>query len=269
MLFGKTSKALYPKTWGEMSLDFKLMFLYHGSMMAMFILGGKLSQKTELVITFVLISTLAAVSQKHRREAGWRWHKPGRREFAFAALGLPLAAVFLYAATPLFPPKEPTFLPWYLAGCGIFAFNALSTLNVVRLSKADFQKDCNDEALHAGATPLQQSETEVPWKKIVRWAFSIFSFAVMLDFCVFFYYFGVCFKNGSPTPTISRTEPLSDHGVTRFVKRDEKEIIDWLQMTSMGGIPTVMVTGALLHFIVGIKLLEGTPTLREWLERRR
>jgi len=33
----------YPKKWKEMSLDFKLMFAYHGSMMVLFLAGRILS----------------------------------------------------------------------------------------------------------------------------------------------------------------------------------------------------------------------------------
>jgi hypothetical protein len=67
----------YPKKWKEMSLDFKLMFAYHGCMMALFIAGQTLSVREEILFTSVLVMVLAAISIRLRKATNWRW--PGLR----------------------------------------------------------------------------------------------------------------------------------------------------------------------------------------------
>jgi hypothetical protein len=49
----------------------------------------------------------------------------------------------------------------------------------------------------------------------------------------------------------------------------EKQSIDHLHMISWIGIPFVLGCGALLHFLLGVKLYPGTPTLAEWRNRKR
>jgi hypothetical protein len=82
-----------------------------------------------------------------------------------------------------------------------------------------------------------------------------------------FYSFGTAFKNGSPEPTITRTERLENHGKTVYVTPSEKQRIHLLQLVSGIGFPVVLLGGAILHFVVGVKLFQNTPTLAEYLNR--
>jgi hypothetical protein len=247
-----------------MSLELKFFTVYHCSMMALLLFGGMLSLKFELLITMGLAAVFITLSQKRRLATGWRWHKPGSREYVWAVLSVPLGGAFLYAATPQFPPSDPRFLPWYLGGLGIFVFNDLTTLNVVRMSEVDFINDCQEPSSQIGALQEEPSAPELLWKKIVRWTFSILFFVVWLEFLAFFYYFGVSFKGGSPTPTITRTELLTNHGETRYVKPEEKKINDWLEATATVGIPAMMLAGVILHFVVGVRIIKDAPTLKKW-----
>jgi hypothetical protein len=49
-----------------MSLDFRLMFVYHGCMMVLFIAGQGLSVKQESLLTILLV-ILVTISVRHRK----------------------------------------------------------------------------------------------------------------------------------------------------------------------------------------------------------
>jgi len=68
------SQQRYPKTWKEMSVDYRLMFVYHGSMMALMMMGqGLLSLRQEILVTAMLVTVLASISMRHRAHSNWRW----------------------------------------------------------------------------------------------------------------------------------------------------------------------------------------------------
>jgi hypothetical protein len=146
-LFGPPRPGDYPRQWKDMSLEFKLMFVYHGCMMALFITGGAFTLRQELTFASVLVFVLTSVSIKHRRSAGWRWQGLQTKNLLIAAGGIALMGVFLYAATPLFPPSNPRALPWYLAGFGIVAFNVLHALRLVLLPKLLFWQIVTNQAV--------------------------------------------------------------------------------------------------------------------------
>jgi hypothetical protein len=52
------------------------------------------------------------------------------------------------------------------------------------------------------------------------------------------------------------------------VEPSQKRLVDTLQTGMTIGIPSAMLLGAILHFIIGIKLAPNTPTLQEWRQRR-
>lgn len=258
----------YPKRWKDMSLELKLMFVYHGCMMVLFFIGGAFSLGQELMLTVVLLAVLISISIKHRRSINWRWQGVKPKSFVSAVAGVALMAVFLYAATPLFSPKDPRFLPWYLAGFGIGAFNVLQALRLVHPSEVAFLADC-----HERTSQIEQATQNKPsdplWHRIVRATFSIAFLIVWLEFAVFFYYSGKAFRDGSSFPTPAKSEAVTEHGKTVYIARDEKILWDRLESFAFTGIPSVIVGSFLLHFLVGVKLFPNAPTLREFLTRNR
>jgi hypothetical protein len=172
-LFGPPKSGDYPKKWEDMSLDFKLMFVYHGCMTILFIVGGAFSTKQELGIAGVLVAVIMSISMRHRREAGWRWQGIETKNLLMAAGGLALTGFLLFSATPLFPPSNPSALPWYLAGFGIGTFNFLQALRVIQPSEAAFLTDCREP----GSQNEQASSAKSagpPWHKFARAAYSSF-----------------------------------------------------------------------------------------------
>jgi hypothetical protein len=200
-LFGPARPGDYPRQWKDMSLEFKLMFVYHGCMMALFITGGAFTLRQELTFAAVLVFVLASVSIRHRRSAGWRWQGLQTKNLLIAAGGIALMGVFLYAATPLFPPSHPRALPWYLAGFGIVAFKVLQALRLVHPSEAAFLADGHEPGRQT-VQPKETEPTEPQWHGVARAAYGVLFIVVWLGFVAFFYYSGATFRDGSPVPTL-------------------------------------------------------------------
>jgi len=71
-------------------------------------------------------------------------------------------------------------------------------------------------------------------------------------------------------PTATQSEPLTDHGKTVYVTSAEKQRIHYFQLASSVGIPLILVSAVILHFVVGVKLFSNAPTLSEyWAKRNR
>jgi len=91
---------------------------------------------------------------------------------------------------------------------------------------------------------------------------------VWLEFLVFFYYSGVAYRDGSPVPTSTKTEAVTEHGRTLYIANHQKVVWDRLESSAFAGIPSVIIGGFLLHFLVRGKLYLNAPTLRELLARK-
>jgi hypothetical protein len=257
-------------SWKELSVEFRMMFVYHGCMMVLFMTGDALTVKLELLIAIILIAIGAAVSFRRRREKNWHWRSPGVKGAAMAAGTVLLMAFFLYSATPMFSPTRPQFLPWYLAGFGIGLVNVLSALNLVKSSEAEFQAECGEPPPPSTSANGETQLTSPPgrWKQVVRGAFTVYFFAVWITGVSSFYFSGKAFRGGSPTPTASHTEPMTEHGKTVYVSPAEKRLVDLSETGMMVGIPSVFVLAFVIHFLLGVKLVDNAPTLRELLARR-
>ena len=262
----------YPRKWSEMSLDYKLFFVYHGSMMAMMVAGRSLSTRSTLQVVVVLIGLLTAISISHRQKAGWRW--PGIKfpDVLKAAGTLLLILLFLFAATPMFPPVK--VLPWYLAGAGIGMLGILTAVKVVDISEAEFALHCRvldqsgQEIPRASELP-ERTSPEERWKKVIRGTWTTLFIAIWIVGVLSFYLDGVSFKNGSPVPTATHTEPRTEHGKTVYVTPAEKERTSLLFWTSWVGVAVLIPSGLVLHFFMGIKLFGETPSLPEYLKKKR
>jgi hypothetical protein len=257
MPFFDPPKEPNPKQWKDMSFEFKLMFVYHGCMMVLFVTGGNFSVRQELLFAGALLFVLGSISMHHRRSNGWHWQGATAKNRLAALGGVVLTVVFLYAASPLFPPSNPRFLPWYLAGFGIGLFNFLQSLRLVHSSEAVFLADCGNSSSQIGE-PVQAEPARPQWQKLVRTVYSVFFFAVWLGFVCFFYYSGKTFRDGSPVPTPTQTEPMTDHGKAVYVTHDQKALCDKLQLFAFVGIPSVLASGFLLHFVIGVKVFDST-----------
>jgi hypothetical protein len=273
-LFGAPNPN-YPLKWGDYSLEFKLMFVYHGCMMLLSVAGESLSARWEILVAAFVAAVFVSISVRRRHEMQWHWRGASAKNVLAGLGGMVLVGVFLFAGSPLFPPSDHRFLPWYLAGIGIGVFGVLRALNVVGFSKDEFLKDCQTQGTGAPNTvapsivaPGSTGTIEPSWKRVMRTAFMVFFFFIWLDGVASFYFFGLAFRDGSPAPTATKTEPLVDHGEVVFVPRDQKALVDGMQKIMSIGIPAIFVLGFIVHFAVGVKLVPNAPTFREWRTNR-
>ena len=84
--------------------------------------------------------------------------------------------------------------------------------------------------------------------------FATLFIVVWLGGLAFFHFSGKYYDEGSRVPTATHSEPFDDHGAVRYVTVAQKQLVDQLQLFSMAGVPAIFALGALLHFIVGVKL---------------
>lgn len=248
------SKTSYPKSWVDMSFEFRLMFVYHGSMMLLMVLGGAISAGLEAAIAAALLAVFAVLSARRRQAMGWRWGGAGLKGVLGAVLAVALVAFFLFAVTPLFPPFNAQALPWYLAGVGIGLFNVLQSLKFVHLAEADYVADCRAASQPEVVARASTEAAEPQWKTTVLWLFRAAFLGVWLVGVSSFYFFGVGMRSGSPTSTATQSEQLVDHGRVVFVTKEEKAMIDNLQAGMMIGIPSLLVLGLICQFGLGVKV---------------
>lgn len=248
MSFPGFESGRYSKSWAEMSYDARLMFVYQVTMMFLFITGELLSFPIEIAVAAGLTAACAVLAVRHRRRTPWVW--PGLsltrllRALATALMG----GYFLVASSPLSPPTDPAHLPWYLAGFGIILFGTLHALALVAFAEADY------------FTPPPPPMLERTWKRIVRTVFGILFLAVWLEAGASFYCFGVAFRDGSPVPTATQTESLSNHSKIAYVTPSQKRRVKRLQRWMSVGIPSAILVGFMLHFVLGVKIVPDAPT---------
>ncbi len=153
----------------NMSLDFKLMFVYHIAMMALFGTRFIDNADAQALFALVLFIVLVLISAVHKFRAQWKWPGIGLLTLPSALLGVAFVYAFLafaaFTTNPdyVFPNFQnvsyidliagswtvvisaasiPVFTPWYLAGIGIGVFNLLSSLKLVTIKKSEFESQC-------------------------------------------------------------------------------------------------------------------------------
>jgi hypothetical protein len=239
---------------GKISLDAKLTFGYHICMMVLFFAGRRLSLRAEIIIALGVFTLATVTSLLYRWHRGWNWQGASYGNIIRALLVLGLGGLFLFSATPLFPPNSPTLLPWYLAGAGIILFSILSSLNVVTATQEEFARCCTKKGVDRPLEAVSEPRTATKWKRVVRVVFFVVSLAVWLEWVAYFYYFGVTYSSGSPEPTMTQTAQLSNHGHVVYITAEQQWQVHLLQIGTMVGIPSIMVAAAILHFVLGVRI---------------
>jgi hypothetical protein len=227
----------YPRRWSDMALDFKLMFGLHGAIMIMFVIGGSLTIAIEAAIQGALIAAAFAIAIVWRGQQGWHWSGVGWKQVLLAVLGGVLIIVFL--------------------GAEIGLFNILVSLRFARMAEVDFLADCNP-SLSVADTAAEVLK-EPRWRMWARGSYSVAFMAIWLEALAFFYFHGLAVRGGAPSPTRTMTEAITEHGSTIYVT-----VADWnrdhlLMTLMMVGIPIMLILGAFLQFVLGVRLYDNAP----------
>lgn len=248
----------YPRSWKEMSFDFKLFFVFHGCMMVLFMFGSVVTVQALIGVVSGLLVVLTGLSIRHRILLKWHWPGVGVKEVLGAIFSIALGLFFLGAVTPRFVPLTPAVFPWFAAGGGIIFFWTLSRLKIIFPTKNEFQSHCGDRGPEM-SEPIRPA-AEPAWKKTARTAFSLYFLAVWIVGVSFFWKYNTAIRDGTSEATPERQETLREHGRTVYITAEEKKIVSVLQHAMMIGIPSALLLAALLHFVVGVKLFPGPAT---------
>jgi hypothetical protein len=248
----------YPRTWSDMSFDFKGMFLYHIAMMAMMLLGRGLAFIEQIFIAGAIMLVIAVASFVRRLRHRWHWRGLTVARGGGAVLMVALMGFFLFASAggalqaQGFSFERPFYLgPWALAALGIAVFSILNVLRITHLSEKVYQEECGDQA-QAQTEPAPPPEPR--WKVITKYVFIAAFLAVWLEAVTFFYVFDRTIRSSSPTPTVERTVALKNKGVTVYVTPVEKHLVDQLQGFMFVGIPAMIATAFFLQYVLKIRI---------------
>lgn len=246
----------YPRTWSEMSFEFKGMFAYHLSMMVMMLAGRSLAFIEQIAIAagIAMIVTVASVVRRLRHK--WRWQGLTPLRSAGAVLMVVLMAYFVFASaggalqSQGFALNRPFALgAWVLGAAGLGLFMVLNILRITHLSEKVFLEECGDQALE----PTPAPPPEPRWKSITKYVFAAAFLAVWLGAVTFFYINDRTLRSASPVPTVEQTVPMNNKGVTVYVKPAEMRLRDQLQGFMFIGIPAAIATAFFLHFVLRIR----------------
>ena len=247
-----------PRNWKELSFDMRLFFIFHVCMMAL--MFSRFALRVGIILEICVVSLLAIVavvlSIQNRRKHHWHW--PGTKwvNIVGAVLVVAFGLYFMGAALPGTTIFNPNLFPWLAAGAGMVTFGVLSAMRVVYQSEAEFQRHCGENRRTEPA-PLPEASTvgrEIGWKKAVIIVFGVYGLAVWILGVGFFWKFNSAFAHGSPTPTATQTEKLSNHSQVVYITPQEKKLVKRLELALDLGVPSLFAIGALLHFGAKIRL---------------
>ena len=250
----------YPRTWSEMSFEYKGMFAYHIAMMVMIVAGWGLAFIHQIVIAAAIMLAIAVVSVIRRVWNKWRWRGitavgAGRTVLMIGLMGFFLFAVFGGAMQAQgFSFDRPFGLgPFLLAAAGIAVFSVLNSVGIAHIAEKAFQEECGDQALQARTA----APPEPRWKVITKRVFTVAFIAVWLEAVTFFYIYDRTVRSSSPTPTAEQSVALKNKGETHYITPAEMHLIDLLRTIMFIGIPSAMAASLFVHFVLKIRFEEN------------
>jgi hypothetical protein len=256
----------FPMRWSEFSSDYKLFYIWEVSLFALFFLNTTgipnalpVSLYVAALFGWFAILLVAAIAQ--RRRANWHWPGLTLKGSLLALLVTAGMAIFLYVLDQGLLPLNRLGATMFLFALSIGVFNVLHSLRVVHLSDADFQRDCADSNVPIDST-LENEELEPndpTWKRVVRGIYVVAFVLIWLEGMAFFYVHERYVREGSPRPTPTQTESVNEHGTLVYLTHDEMQINNILSTVMMIGIPAIMLSGFLLHFIAGVRMFSNLP----------
>ncbi len=134
-------------------------------------------------------------------------------------------------------------------------------LRITTTSEADFVSP----GVPVGEPPSANDTIAPPrrdWRFWLRTGVSVFFVAAWVDAMAFHYFSGATYRNGSPSPTASKTEPLDNHGRVVYVTPSEKALVDRLKAGMTIGIPAALLLIVLVQYVFKIDLYPKEPNRR-------
>lgn len=252
-----------------MSLDFRLFFGWHASMMVMVVASVAIDAKNQLLIAAILGTLLVTAAIRRRQEKKWHWRGADYKQWLMTIGQAVFMGYFGFVVISGFSAAYRILVPTILIIGGMCLFNSLAILRLAYMSEEDFLDDCGPAT---SETVRSMIPTEPTWNRAVRGAFMVGFMACWLAGVTSIYIYGKAEKSGSSLPTVERTERLEEHGRIFYVSTGEKHLFDELRGAESLGIPVVLVAGLLIHFVLGVQLFPDASTnfknVREFFQRK-
>lgn len=239
-----------------MSLDMRLFFGFCISMMALMFARCALHVgfRFEIIVVCCAATVIIVLSIQNRIRRDWHWRGTNWKNFAGALVSLVLGVYFLGAVLPGTMITNPDIFPWLCGGGGVVTFVILGALNLVQQSEEGFAAHCGEQKI-AEPAPTSPGVPPVPfWKRTLGTVLLLYFLAVWIASVGFFWKFNSAFRHGSPQPTATQTERLTNHGEMVYITREERHQVNLLQMAMMIGIPSIFVIGGIVRFVFGPKI---------------
>lgn len=256
--------------WSDYSLDYKLFFVWEGSLFAAIIFSrpGTFDGLSDAAFYGPALGWLAILSLtavRNRTARNWRWPGLSPSDAAKALLvGALMAAFLVVFMHDLLPVRHQT-APMIAFAVSIGVFNVLSSLKLVQIRQDEFERYCVENgSVSTGARSDSEADKPIDplWKRALRGAFSALFILIWLEAMAFFYFHQRFVEEGTQQPTATRTHSVNEHGTFVYLTDDQAQLDSLLQTLMMIGIPTILLSGLALHFVVGVPLFGNMPASR-------
>jgi hypothetical protein len=98
---------------------------------------------------------------------------------------------------------------------------------------------------------------EPRWHRLVRGLCFVMFIVVWLEAAGCFVYFMILAREGSPVAMGDLAAGIVNHGHVFYVAASQKKFYELLLTVMLIGIPSTMLTGFLLHHLVGVKIFRN------------
>lgn len=258
----------YPKTWKEMSLDFKLFFVSHVCAGVLFIFRGA-GIRSQVALALAGYVVLLLLSLSHRHQKGWRWPGTGLGNYGKALLFGVAGGLFLSTSLVRFMFFDPFRFSFHLSIVNITMFQILHALNVVEWSAAKFEAHCGSGSMQSAAELTDSIVPRRTWRDSVRSICAVLFVLVWMIGISYFIVHQYAMSHGSESPNYPCIEAVRDHGTVVYVTPEEKWRIDVLEAGMKYGIPTMVGICFLLEYVFGVSVGGGEAvTVWRWLRTR-
>ncbi|PKA10849.1 hypothetical protein CH372_17350 [Leptospira meyeri] len=259
----------FPNQWKDYSLDYKCMFIYHGFMMILFILGDKISINIQFTIVALLLISIILFSIKYRIRIRWKWPGVEVKNTIYAIMIIILGLFFFFSSINSFPPFKSQTFPWYSAGFGIILFQVLNVLNITAYYKDKFELKTDKTAnfIKFENSPLKENQNDNVNVSFIKYLIYFFSFFLWVTGISYFWL----------RDRISHND--NSEGIAKFIIEITNKFSKFLGITNTSpdvflksilsyGIILLSISIFIIHFIFGIKIISNVPTIKEYLRKK-
>ncbi|MEO0816394.1 MAG: hypothetical protein AAFX86_03710 [Pseudomonadota bacterium] len=235
-----------------MSFDYKAMLLLHCSFMVLLMAHGFLPLTALVSILSVLAIGAISASIWNRRRAGWKWRRPNLRGVIGFVGTWALMAIFLFVSIQLVGDNQNLKIVWIFGILNFTVVFSLQNLNTVRVSAAQFAKDCAD---NESQVPDPNERKGPFWKRVLHAVYSFLFLSIWLVGMYFFYNQSQMLSSAEDAPPGTPMTEYVDNGEAILVTVSAKALHDQLSAVFFIGMPLIMGIGVFLQFVLKVNVL--------------